>query len=354
MSVLALNSGSSSVKAAVYGRDGKCIKRFHLSGLPDVPKLDGVSFPLEDGVDPTDAFLDVIARDPMCAELDAIGHRIVHGGREFDAPATLDADTLKRLDALTPLAPQHQPANLAGVRACQATWPTALEIGVFDTAFHRTQPRLATLFALPLEYETRGFIRYGFHGLSYQFITEELRRQSALPERLIVAHLGSGCSMAAIKDGKSIATTMGFTALDGLPMGTRSGSIDPGLILHLIEQEGMEPSEVHALLYKASGLKGLSGTSGDMREITDSSAPEAKLARGYFIYHCLRKIGALTATLGGCDQVILTGGIGENDTDLEYAIRDGVACLGIDAVTRIDTNEERIIADACLHALSVQ
>lgn len=352
MSVLALNTGSSSVKAAVYDPSGRLVKRFHLSGLPGTPILDDKPFVLKAEADPVAAFLDVLASDPVCTRLDAIGHRIVHGGRKFNAPCALNDTTISELQALTPLAPQHQPANLAGIEACQAQWPGALQIGVFDTAFHSTQPRVAKVFALPPEYEARGFIRYGFHGLSYQYITEELERRSALPQRLIIAHLGSGCSMAAIKNGHSIATSMGFTALDGLPMGTRSGAIDPGLILHLIEQDGMTPSAVHDLLYKNAGLKGLSGLSGDMRDIAGSQAPEAKLARDYFLYHSIAEIGRLTAILGGCDRVVLTGGIGENDVDLERAIRTGVSCLGIEHVSRMATDEEQIIADACTAALS--
>lgn len=351
MSILALNSGSSSVKAAVYDPSGRLVKRFHLSGLPDKPLLGDIAFDLSTNKDPMNAFLDVLARDSACARLDAIGHRIVHGGLDFRGPCALDEASLSKLRALTPLAPQHQPANLAGVEACSAQWPGALQVGVFDTAFHRTQPRVATLFALPLDYEARGFIRYGFHGLSYQYITEELERRSALPERLIIAHLGSGCSMTAIQNGQSIATSMGFTALDGLPMGTRSGQIDPGLLLHLLEQEGMTPGALHDLLYKNAGLKGLSGVSGDMRDITASDAPTAALALDYFTYHCIAEIGRLTAILGGCEKVVLTGGIGENDADLERAIETGISCLDIKQVERVPTDEEQIIADACAAAL---
>lgn len=354
MTVLALNSGSSSIKAAVYELNGQLIKRFHLSGLPDKPVLDGKPFELTSDLEPMDALLDTLARDPACASLQAIGHRIVHGGKDLTEPVILNADTLSKLEALTPLAPQHQPANLAGVTACKREWPEAMQVGVFDTAFHRTQPRVATLFGLPLEYEARGIIRYGFHGLSYQYITQTLAQQALLPERVIIAHLGSGCSMAAILNGRSIATTMGFTALDGLPMGTRCGSIDPGLILHFLTEEGMEPAALHDLLYKNSGLKGLSEISGDMRDITASKTSQAKLARDYFVYHCLKEIGALTAVLGGCNMLVLTGGIGENDADLQRSIEAKITCLGITDVQRLKTDEEAVIAEACLRLLGAE
>lgn len=351
MAFLAVNAGSSSLKVALFDANAQRLKRWHVSGLPNNAVMDCAPFPVPTGSTALSVALDAVKASIGSMHVACIGHRIVHGGQFFDKPVALTPDVMEQLASLTALAPQHQPANLAGVKATMAHWPEATQIGVFDTAFHRTQPRTHIVFPLPLRFEEQGYIRYGFHGLSYQYIVEEIgRRYGQVPKKMIVAHLGAGCSMAAIADGKSVATTMGFTALDGLPMGTRSGAIDPGLVLHLIEHGGMSAGEVHTLLYKNAGLKGLSGMSGDMREITASDAPAAKLARAVFIHHCVKEIGGLFAVLGGCDMLVLTGGIGENDTALETALIDKTAALGIPAYQRVPTDEEQVIANACRDA----
>src|SRR5690606_6140332 len=260
----------------------------------------------------------------------AVGHRIVHGGQSFQSPAFLNERALQELEALTPLAPQHQPANLLGVRAAMEIWPRAMHIGCFDTGFHRTQPHMAELYGLPRSWADEGLIRYGFHGLSYAHVAATLARQAgAGPHRRVVAaHLGAGSSMCAMLDGRSIATTMGFTALDGLPMATRCGELDPGLVLYLIEQRGMAPHEVRDMLYRKSGLLGLSGVSGDMRTLLDSEEPEALTAVEYYCYRARREVGSLAAALGGLDTLIFTGGVGENAAPVRAAICAGLRWLG--------------------------
>ncbi|MBL6454051.1 acetate/propionate family kinase [Belnapia sp. T6] len=263
--------------------------------------------------------------------ISAIGHRVVHGGPDFAAPVTINGPVLRRLEALAALAPLHQPSNLAGVRAAMEHFPGVPQIACFDTAFHRGHPWEADSFALPSEFHARGIRRYGFHGLSYEYIARRLAAEDpALGRgRLIVAHLGNGASLCAIRDGRSLDSTMGFTALDGVPMGTRCGRIDPGVVLHLIQAEGMTPAEVVRLLYKESGLKGLSGLSQDVRDLEASSRPEASLALSYFAWHVRREIGALAAALGGLDALVFTAGIGENAAQMRRRICDGLGFLGI-------------------------
>ncbi len=305
----------------------------------------------------------------------AVGHRIVHGGVDFQRSTRLGPEQLDRLQALACLAPGHQPYNLAGVEAAQRIWPDAAQIGCFDTAFHRTQDRIAQLFALPADYERRGIIRYGFHGLSYEYISGVMPEiiGRAAEGRVIVAHLGHGASLCAMQNGRSVATTMGFTALDGLPMGTRSGSIDPGVILYLLQQDGMSPDALADLLYKKSGLLGLSGIGSDMRRLRQSSAPEAETAIAYSVDRCVRAIGEMTAALGGLDALIFTAGIGEHDAQFRAAVIDRLGYLGmrLDAYANakhrpcltanetgpaawvIATDEEAVIARDC-HRLAPQ
>lgn len=261
----------------------------------------------------------------------SVGHRIVHGGPAHADPAFLDAHTLAALESLIPLAPRHQPANLAGVRAAADAWPDAHQIGCFDTAFHRGQPRSAQLFGLPLSFAEEGVVRYGFHGLSYAHIATALPRYEGggSSRRVLAAHLGAGASMCAMLNGRSIATTMGFTALDGLPMATRPGALDPGLVLYLIEQRGMSAGQIGELLYEKSGLLGMSGVSGDMRRLLESEAPDALTAVEYYCYRARREIGSLAAALGGLDAIVFTGGVGENAPEIRAAICDGMEWFGI-------------------------
>ena len=303
---------------------------------------------------------------PDLPDVVAAGHRVVHGGKEFSDPQRLTPEIMSRLATFIPLAPLHQPHNLAGIRALSAVLPDLPQVACFDTAFHFGQPEVARLFALPLIYRQEGVQRYGFHGLSYEYIAGALAEKmgTAATGRTVVAHLGNGASMCAMQDGQSVATTMGFTAVEGLPMGTRSGSLDPGVVLYLLERHGMGVRDLNNLLYKQSGLLGLSGVSNDMRELLASRDPNAKLAVEYFTYRIAREMGSLAAALGGLDALVFTGGIGEHAATVREQVCTRSAWLGIrlDAEanandsTRIDqagsrtavwvlpTNEELIIA----------
>lgn len=305
-------------------------------------------------------------------KIKAVGHRIVHGGLDFTEPQVLDEAALTKLEALVPFAPLHQPHNLSGVRAAQAAFPGAAQVGCFDTAFHRGQPFVNDAFALPRAYYARGVRRYGFHGLSYDYISGHLADTAPALHagRVIVAHLGNGSSMCGIRAGRSVASSMGFTALDGLPMGTRCGQIDPGVLLYMVDQEGMSPAELGEMLYRRSGLLGLSGVSSDMRSLLASDVPSAREAIDYFTARVRRETGALTAALEGLDALVFTGGIGENAAEIRAEVCAGLGWLGVridpaanDASARvisaegapvtvmvIPTNEELVIARAAARA----
>ena len=307
-----------------------------------------------------------LEKTPDLPDVIAAGHRVVHGGKEYSDPQWLTPDLVTRLAAFVPLAPLHQPHNLAGIRALTAVRPDLPQVGCFDTAFHHGQPELARLFALPLIYRQEGVQRYGFHGLSYEYIAGALAEIMGTPAtgRVVVAHLGNGASMCAMRDGQSVASTMGFTAVEGLPMGTRTGSLDPGVLLYLIERHGMGAKDLTNLLYKQSGLLGLSGVSNDMRELLASPDPNAKLAVDYFCYRIARELGSLAAALGGLDALVFTGGIGEHAAAVREQVGVRSAWLGIEldaaanaadgrridrngsgvAVWVLPTNEELIIA----------
>ncbi len=261
----------------------------------------------------------------------AVGHRVVHGGVEFSDPVRLDARVLDRLEQLSGLAPLHQPANLAAIRVLQERSPELPQVACFDTAFHRSQPEVAQAYALPESIAREGVRRYGFHGLSYEHIAIELRRidPRAAAGRTVVAHLGAGASMCALRAGRSVATTMGFTALDGLPMATRSGSIDPGVLIWLMKRKGMDASDIERLLYHESGLLGVSGISSDLRELLASDAPSARRAVDLFIYRIGRELGSLAAALGGLDALVFTAGIGENSVPVRARVCRDAAWLGV-------------------------
>ena len=310
--------------------------------------------------------LDWLGKMPDLPDVIAAGHRVVHGGKEFSDPQRLTPEIMARLETFVLLAPLHQPHNLAGIRALAAVRPDLPQIACFDTAFHFVQPELARLFALPLVYRQEGIQRYGFHGLSYEYIAGALADAMGTPAtgRVVVAHLGNGASMCAMHDGRSVATTLGFTAVEGLPMGTRSGSLDPGVLIYLIERHGMGARDLTNLLYKQSGLLGLSGISNDMRELLASSDPNAKLAVDYFAYRIARELGSLAAALGGLDALVFTGGIGEHAATVREQVCARSAWLGIEldaaanaedrarisapasrvAVWVLPTNEELVIA----------
>jgi acetate kinase len=266
------------------------------------------------------------------ANVVGVGHRVVHGGTRYDAPVAIDDDVLCHLRGLVPLAPLHQPHNLAGIAAAQAAWPDVPQVACFDTAFHRTHPFVNDVFALPLEFFEMGVRRYGFHGLSYEYLTQRLRRIAPFHAagRVIVAHLGNGASMCAIRDGQSIASSMGFTALDGLPMGTRCGQLDPGVVLFLMQEKGMSAEAITDLLYRESGLKGLSGVSHDMRDLEASDREEARQAIEYFVFRIRRELGGLAAALEGLDAMVFCGGIGEHAWRVRERTLEGMGWIGID------------------------
>ena len=296
----------------------------------------------------------------------AVGHRVSHGGLEYTRPVRVDSAVLRQLEKLNPLTPLHQPFNLAPIRRLLETSPQVPQVACFDTAFHATQPKLAKLFGLPKRFYEEGVLRYGFHGISYEYIAERLPEVAPdiARKRVIVAHLGSGASMCALERGKSVATTFGFTAVEGLPMGTRSGSLDPGVVLYLAQQRGMSLDEIQTLLYKKSGFLGLSGISSDSRVLLASSEPDAQLAVDYFVYRASRELGSLAAALGGLDALVFTAGIGENSAEIRARICERAAWLGVEvdatanaagepristalsrvAVWVIRTNEELMIA----------
>jgi acetate kinase len=260
----------------------------------------------------------------------AIGHRVVHGGPDFDRPVLVDRAVVATLERYVGLAPLHQPNNLAPIRSLLARFPDLPQIACFDTAFHRSHSVVADHFAIPEQFYRDGIRRYGFHGLSYEYVADQLRQVApeVAARRVIVAHLGSGASLCALLNSRSIESTMAFTALDGLPMGTRPGQIDPGVVLHLISEKNMTPTEVEDLFYRRSGLKGLSGISNDMRELLDSKDPRAAFAIDYFVYRVALHAGMLAAALGGLDAFVFTAGIGENSAELRALISNKLGWLG--------------------------
>jgi len=344
--VLVLNAGSSTVKFGLYTRETE--PRELAKGL--VETLEGETVLLmkdgsgkvlaEDHLKPREAnhhkaavsaILSTLETHFPGEDISAVGHRVVHGGMDFSTPQDVTEDVLARLEKLVPFAPLHQPHNLSGIRAAAEAFPDARQVACFDTAFHHGHPFVNDTFALPRAYYARGVRRYGFHGLSYDYISGHLAETAPALHagRIVVAHLGNGASMCAIREGRSIASSMGFTALDGLPMGTRSGQIDPGVLLYLIEQEGMSPADLGTMLYRHSGLLGMSGISADMRTLLASDAPTAREAIDYFTFRIRRELGGLTAALGGLDALVFTGGIGENAAPIREMVCEGMGWLGI-------------------------
>lgn len=262
----------------------------------------------------------------------AIAHRVVHGGPAYAKPVIVDDTILTALEAFVPLAPLHQPNNLAPIRAIRARYPDIAQVACFDTAFHRSHPEVADRFAIPEALYREGVRRYGFHGLSYEYIADRLRAIDPVlaAGRTVVCHLGSGASMCALHDGRSIDSTMGFTAVDGLPMGTRTGQLDPGVVLFLMQAKGMDAKAIERFLYHEGGLKGLSGISNDMRDLEASEAPGARLAIDYFVYRVVRETGALAAAMGGIDGLVFTAGIGEHSAMIRARVVESLAWLGME------------------------
>lgn len=347
-SILVVNAGSSSLKFSLFRVDGndalQPAVRGQIDGIGSRPRLEVKDdagnalverdFALEAAREVKDAIAIAGAwlREQFAGEpLLAVGHRVVHGGSEYSHPVLVDESVYAALEKLIPLAPLHQPHNLAAIRAVRETQPQLPQVACFDTAFHRTHPQLADLYALPWEYSEAGVRRYGFHGLSYEYIASAL--PGVAPDissgRVIIAHLGSGASLCALRAGKSVDSSMGFSPLDGIPMGTRPGSVDPGVLLYLVGQRGMTPAELEKLLYKESGLLGLSGVSNDMRLLLESSEPRAHLAVDYFVHYVAKEIGALAAVLEGLDGLVFTAGVGENSPEIRARIIGACSWLGI-------------------------
>jgi acetate kinase len=344
--ILVANAGSSSVKFQLFGIGQRgnltCRIKGNLDGIGNCPRLratgmDGTvltdrAYPAED-VPNVSAALQKAGdwlRDEQQIDPVAIGHRVVHGGPIYDRPVIIDETVLSNLEKYIPLAPLHQPYNLAPVRSIHARSPHLPQVACFDTAFHCGHGPLADYYAIPRKLYDDGVRRYGFHGLSYEYIATTLREiaHDIASERIIVAHLGSGASMCALQKGRSVESTLGFTALDGLPMGTRSGQIDPGVVIYLITQKGMSPAAVQDLLYRECGLKGLSGISNDMRELETSADPRAAFAIDYFVYRIGLFAGMLAAALGGVDGFVFTGGIGENSAAVRARVSQRLSWLG--------------------------
>jgi acetate kinase len=344
--ILVVNAGSSSLKFQVFATNGtKELQRLvkgQIDGVGTRPRLraeDMHQNPLIDRSYAVNEVADIPAalqatsawlRSSHSGDLIAVGHRVVHGGPQYHEPVLVDADVLARLERYVPLAPLHQPNNLAPIRLLLAREPDLPQVACFDTAFHRRHGALADRFAIPERFYQEGVRRYGFHGLSYEYVSERLLRiapESAMG-RVIVAHLGSGASMCALAGGRSVESTMGFTALDGLPMGTRPGQLDPGVVLHLMGEKGMTVDQVQHLLYRECGLKGLSGISNDVRELEANTDPRAALALDYFVYRVGLHAGMLAAALGGLDAFVFTAGIGENSATVRGRIADKLGWLG--------------------------
>lgn len=373
--ILTLNAGSSSIKFGLYATGPEPVEeaRGQIDALGPAARLvvehGGETTATEIGEADHARGLACLmkALAPMMAgrDLVGVGHRVVHGGPDIDGPRVLDDALIAKLDELSPLAPLHQPHNLAAVRAARAAFPGALQVASFDTAFHRGHPWVNDTFALPRRFYDEGVRRYGFHGLSYDYITRKLKQDFSgiYHSNVIVAHLGNGASLCAIRDGQSVGSTMGFSALDGMPMGTRSGQLDPGVLLYLMDK-GMTADEITALLYKESGLKGLSGISHDMRTLLASDSKEAAEAIDYYVFRLAREMGAMAAVLGGVDALIFTGGIGEHAAPIRARAVDRLGFLGlaVDAeanakdateihmgpvpILVLPTNEELVIARA--------
>ena len=386
--ILVVNAGSSSVKFQVFAVDGDGRLQRQLKGQMDGigsrPRLRATGAKgdtLADRAYPIEAVADVAAglmvagawlRDELRITPMAVGHRVVHGGPDHDRPVLVDHGLVARLERYVALAPLHQPYNLAPIKSLLANLPALPQVACFDTAFHRGHDGVADQYAIPRQLYDEGVRRYGFHGLSYEYIARTLPKVAPdiAAGRVIVAHLGSGASMCALKSGRSVESTMGFTALDGLPMGTRPGQIDPGVVLYLLSEKRMEPGKVQDFLYRDCGLKGLSGVSNDMRELLESRDPRAAFAIDYFTYRVGLCAGMLAAALQGLDAFVFTAGIGENSDAIRSRVAERLAWLGVSLdvaenakrslkisqsgsripVYVVPTDEERMIAE---HTLSV-
>lgn len=367
-SIAVINAGSSSIKFAIFHstESPTLVLKGQIEGIGATPRAklsdaegnllveESFQGPGFDHTAATQAMMRLGSQSYGGRDISIVGHRVVHGAAEYSEPMLLTDEIIEKLATFIPLAPLHQPHNLAAIRTIRESHPQLPQVACFDTAFHRAQPSVAQAFAIPRKYSEAGVRRYGFHGISYEFVMG--RMKSIAPElangRLIVAHLGNGASLCAVREGRSVASTMGFTAVDGLMMGTRCGSLDPGVLIHLMDQYGFGARELEDFIYRKSGLLGVSGISSDMRTLRASPDPIAKEAIELFVYRVVREIGSLAAALGGLDAIIFTGGIGENDAAARKEIAAGCAWLGLKldeeanrrAETKISAQGSRVAA----------
>lgn len=365
--ILVINAGSSSIKFAIFaagtGPESSAILRGQIEKIGSAPVLqarrqDGSTIteeapPGTAGTVPGLAFLlDRLKLHLSEHRLVGAGHRVVHGGENHSAPVRIDDAVIGSLEALIPLARLHEPMEVEAIKGLAKLSPGIPQVACFDTAFHHHRPLVDKLFAIPREYTMAGVKRYGFHGLSYEYIAGRLPQllgEGAAGGRVVVAHLGSGASMCAVRDGRSIATTMGFTPLDGLMMGTRCGAIDPGVLLYAIQERGMSAHEVSDILYTRSGLLGVSGISNDMRDLLASTDPHAREAIDLFVYRAVRELGALVAVAGGLDTLVFTGGIGEHSHEIRAMICDKLRWLGIELDAEANRRHALVIGTVSNH-----
>lgn len=353
---LVLNAGSSSLKFCVFERPEKqpwrLEARGQIEGIGTSPRLaikdseskiladEKLGAEVQDGRAAVHSLAGWLRSNYGGSRVLGVGHRVVHGGTRFIGPTVIDQQVLEELNRLIPLAPLHQPYNLAAIEAVCERLPTVPQVACFDTSFHRGHLPVVDVVPLPQDICKTGVQRYGFHGLSYEYISSVLPKVA--PEiaeaRIIVAHLGSGASLCAMRNGRSVDSTLGFTALDGLCMGTRPGSLDPGVVLYLFQNLGLSPKEVETILYKKSGLLGISQISNDMRDLLGKTEPGARLAVDYFVYQAAKHIGALTAVLGGVEALVFTAGIGENSAEIRQRICEASAWLGVEIDTEANAS----------------
>lgn len=359
--ILTINAGSSSIKLALFAATPMLpmLVRGQIEGIGAAPRLvlrapDGTVLD-QHAIEPARVSDHASALDALLASLAphlgrdlvaAVGHRVVHGGATFVAPIAVGDTVMSALRALEPLAPLHQPHNLAGIEAARRAFPSALQVACFDTAFHRTQPWVSDTYALPRAYYERGVRRYGFHGLSYESVMARLALDApdVAQGRLVLAHLGNGASLCAVSGSRAQATTMGFSPLDGLPMGTRTGQIDPGVLLYLMTEDGLDAAGLADLLNRRSGMLGLSGLSNDVRTLEAAGTAEASGALDYFVAHTVREIGGLAATLGGLDGLVFSGGIGENAWRLRARIVEALGFLGVDLDVAANRRSDPVVS----------
>jgi len=344
--ILVINGGSTSVKFAGYrhegGEDLRVVCRGQVEGIGSRPSfvakgadgkpVDAHDWEAEHPLDQDGALryiFDWLNGHMSDVEFVAAGHRVVLGGVNYEKPVLVTDQVLADLDALCAFEPSHQPYEIAAIRAMRKASPSMPQVACFDTSFHRTMPRLAQMYALPREYREGNLRHWGYHGISYDYISRQVPQYALDARRVIAAHLGGGCSICAMADGKSVDTSLGFSAVDGLPMSTRSGEIDAGILLHLLKVDRMDAAALEKLLYKQSGLLGISGISGDMRELEESKAPEAAEAIDYFVYHIVKFVGAYTAVLGGLDALVFTAGIGEHSPLVRGKVCEKLGWLGV-------------------------